>query len=71
MSIWKIPMEKGVLGMQTAPSTFLKLLFKLFFKYLDQFLVFWMDDLLIYSQTEEEYLKYLEFVFEKNLERLM
>ena len=40
-------------------------MFKLFFKYLDEFLVFWMDDLLIYSQTEEEHLKHLQLVFEK------
>ena len=38
---------------------------KLFIKELDEFLVFWMDDLLIYGQTEEEHLKYLELVFEK------
>ena len=38
---------------------------KLFLKYLDSFLVFWMDDLLIYSQTEEEHLKHLQLGFEK------
>ena len=40
-------------------------MFKLFITYLDDFLVFWMDDLLIYSQTEEEHLKHIELVFEK------
>ena len=30
-----------------APSVYLNLMFKLFFKYLDNFLVFWKDDLLI------------------------
>ena len=40
-------------------------MFRLFFKYLDDFLVFWMDDLFIYSQTEEEHLKHLQLVFEK------
>ena len=40
-------------------------MFKLFFKYLDDFLVFWMDDLLIYGQTGEEHFKHLQLVFEK------
>ena len=40
-------------------------MFKLFFQYLDEFIVFWMDNLLIYSQTEEEHLTHLEVVFEK------
>ena len=38
---------------------------KLFFKYLDEFLVYRMDDLLIYSQTEEECLKHLALVSQK------
>ena len=48
-------------GVQSAPSVFLNLMFKLFFKYLDEILVFWMDDLLIYSQTEEQHLKHTQF----------
>ena len=39
-------------------------MFKLFFKYLDEFLVFCMDDLLIHSQTDKEHLKHLQLVFE-------
>ena len=64
-----VPMEnfngKVAFGRQTGPSSFLNLMFKLFFQYLAEFLVFWMDDLLIYIQTEEEHLKHLELVFEK------
>ena len=51
--------------MQTAQSIILNLMFKLFFKCLDGFLVFWMDNLLIYNQMEEEHLKHLELVFKK------
>ena len=40
-------------------------MFILFFKYLDEFPIFWVDDLLVYSQTKEEHLKHLELVFEK------
>ena len=39
-------------------------MFKLFFKYLDAFLVFQLDDLLIYSQTKEEHLKHTDLVLE-------
>ena len=70
MSIWKIPIEKVAFGMQTAPSIFLDLMFKLFFKYFDEYLVFWMDNLLICSQTEE-HLKHLELVFEKFREAII
>ena len=34
-------------------------MFELFFKYLDNLLIFLMDGLLIYSQTEEEHLKHI------------
>ena len=51
--------------MQTAPHIFLNLMFKLFFKYLDEFLVFWIDDLLIYSQMEGKHWKHLDLVFKK------
>ena len=57
--------KKLAFGLQTAPGIFLNLMFKLFFKYLDKFLVYWMDKLLIYSQTEVEHQKYLELIFEK------
>ena len=40
-------------------------MFKLFFKYLDNFLVFWMDDLVFHSQTEEEHLKHIQLGFKK------
>ena len=40
-------------------------MFILFFKYLDYFLVFWMYDSLIYSQTEEEPFKHIQLVFDK------
>ena len=40
-------------------------MFILFIKDLDEFLVFWIDDLLTYSQPEEKHLQHLELVFEK------
>ena len=62
----KFQWKRVAFGVQTAPSVFLNLMFKLFFKYLADFLVFWMDDLLVYSQTEEEHLKHIQLVFEKS-----
>ena len=52
-------------GVQSALSVSLHLMFKLFFKYLDDFLVFWIDNLLIYSQNEEEHRRNINLVFEK------
>ena len=40
-------------GVQKVPIVLLNLMFKLFFKYLDEFLLFWMDDLLIYSKLKK------------------
>ena len=53
-------------GVQTAPSIFLNLMLKLFLKYLDEILIFWMDNILIHSQTEEEHKKHLEIFFQIN-----
>ena len=50
----KFQWKRVAFDMQTAPSIFWILMLKLFFKYWDIFLVFWMDDLLIYSQTKEK-----------------
>ena len=58
-------MEKSSLWCADTTKHLFELDVKLFFKYLDEFLVFWMDGLLIYSQIEEEYLKHLELVFKK------
>ena len=61
----KFQWKRGAFSVQTAPSIFLSLMFKVFFKCLVEFLVFWMDDLLIYSQTEEQHLRHSELVFKK------
>ena len=63
----KFQWKRVAFGMQTAPKMFLNLMFALFFKYLDECLVVWIENLLIYSQMKEEHLKHLELVF-KNLE---
>ena len=40
-------------------------MFKLFFKYLDDFLIFYVDDIIVYSKMESEHLVNLRKVFKK------
>ena len=40
-------------------------MFKLFFEYLDDFLIFYVYDIIAYSKTENEHVAYLRRVFEK------
>ena len=49
----KFQWKRVAFGVQTAPFKFLNLMFKLFFKYLDEILVFWMDDLLILAKLKK------------------
>ena len=40
-------------------------MFKLFFEYLDDFLIFYVDDIIVYSKTENEHLAHFRKVFKK------
>ena len=46
-------------------SIFLNAMFKLFFEYLDDFLIVYVDDIIEYSQMESEHLVHLRKMFEK------
>jgi hypothetical protein len=48
-----------------APAYFMYLMNKVFMKYLDKFIVVFIDDILIFSKTEEEHEKHLRMVLEK------
>ena len=52
-------------GLTNAPATFMTLMNNIFWKYLDQFVVIYLDDILIYSKTKEEHLKHLTLVLKK------
>jgi hypothetical protein len=52
-------------GLINAPAYFLYLMNKVFMEYLDKFVVVFIDDILIFSKTEEEHEKHLRMVLEK------
>jgi hypothetical protein len=52
-------------GLTNAPGYFMYLMNKVFMEYLDKFVVVFIDDILIFSKTEEEHEKHLRLVLEK------
>jgi hypothetical protein len=52
-------------GLTNARAYFMYLMNKVFMEYLDKFVVVFIDDILIFSKTEEEHEKHLRLVLEK------
>jgi hypothetical protein len=52
-------------GLTNAPAYFMYLMNKVFLEYLDKFVVVFIDNILIFSKTEEEHEKHLRLVLEK------
>jgi hypothetical protein len=48
-----------------APAYFMYLINKVFMEYLDEFVMVFIDDILVYSKTEEEHEEHLRLVLEK------
>jgi hypothetical protein len=46
-------------GLTNAPAYFIYLMNKIFMKYLDKFVVVFIDDILVYSRSEEEHEEHL------------
>ena len=51
-------------GSTNAPTTFMDLMYRVFQPYLDQFVVVFVDDILIYSQSEEEHEDHLRVILQ-------
>ena len=52
-------------GLTNAPATFMRLMNSVFMEYLDKFVVVYIDDILIYSKSEEEHAEHLRLVLTK------
>jgi SpoVK/Ycf46/Vps4 family AAA+-type ATPase len=52
-------------GLTNAPGYFMYLMNKVFMEYLDKFVVFFIDEILIFSKTEGEHEGHLRLVLEK------
>jgi hypothetical protein len=52
-------------GLTNAPAYFMYLLNKVFMEYLDKFVVVFIDDILVYSRSEEEHEEHLRLVLQK------
>ena len=56
-------------SLTTAPATFMDLMNRFFKPYLDQFVVVFIDDILVYSKNKEEHEKHLHVVLQTLKER--
>ena len=52
-------------GLTNAPAYFVHLINKVFMKYMDKFVVVFINDILIYSKTPEEHAEHLRIVLEE------
>jgi hypothetical protein len=52
-------------GLTNAPAFFMNLMNSVFMDYLDKFVVVFIDDILIYSQSEEEHEDHLRMVLQR------
>ncbi|NAW18896.1 RNA-directed DNA polymerase, partial [Salmonella sp. hn-f5] len=52
-------------GLMNAPAFFMYLMNSVFMDYLDKFVVVFIDDILIYSQSEEDHVEHLKMVLQR------
>ena len=51
-------------GLTNAPTAFIDLMNRVFRPFLDQFVIVFIDDILVYSKSEEEHARHLRFVLQ-------
>ena len=51
-------------GLRNAPATFMCLMNSVFSRYLDKFVLVFLDDILIYSKNEEEHAEHLRLTLQ-------
>ena len=51
-------------GLTNTPAAFMDMMNRIFKPYLDQFVVVFIDDILVYSKNIEEHMRYLRIVFQ-------
>ena len=49
-------------GLSNAPAAFMELMNRVFRPYLDQFVIVFIDDILVYSKTKEDHANHLRLV---------
>jgi hypothetical protein len=52
-------------GLINAPAYFMYLMNKVFMEYLDKFVVVFIDDILVYSRSDEEHEEHLRLALQK------
>jgi hypothetical protein len=52
-------------GLTNAPTFFMNMMNNVFMDYLDKFVVVFIDDILIYSQSEEDHVDHLKMVLQR------
>ncbi|CAF2747692.1 unnamed protein product [Rotaria sp. Silwood2] len=51
-------------GLTNAPPTFMRLMNSIFHQYIDEFVILYLDDILIYSKNEQEHLNHIRLVLQ-------
>ncbi|GJV03329.1 putative reverse transcriptase domain-containing protein [Tanacetum coccineum] len=58
-------------GLTNAPAVFMDLMNRIFHEYLDKFVIVFIDDILVYSKSEEEHERHLRIVLEILRQRIV
>ena len=52
-------------GLSNAPNTFMRLMNEVLKEFIAKFVIVYLDDILVFSQTREEHLRHLQYVMKK------